>query len=390
MLRILHLARIGYALVSTTDQDLDIQIGRLKNACCEIIRSETGSGASRSGRTELETIMQFMHTGDELVVLRLDRLGRSTRDVLNLVHELDEKGASLRILEPEVTTAGDMGRMVITILGMVADMELKFIKDRQRAGIEAARAEGVYKGRKKNVDDDEIRRRLAAGASKARVARDLKVSRMTVYRALDINPSQTKLPEKPPTASIALHLIIENFNKRGSGRKPARERIEAMLERDYAMVETGNCEYIPKVGRETCRERGGQDEMIISDWSSDVCSSALRASKARVARDLKVSRMTVYRALYINPSQTKLPEKPPTASIALHLIIENFNKRGRGRKPAREWIEAMLERDYAMVKNVNCDYKLTVAYDPDPDGISLDEEIQSLLSEMLNIAESYN
>src|SRR3546814_3155149 len=87
-------------------------------------------------------------------------------------------------LEPEVTTAGDMGRMVITILGMVADMELKFIKDRQRAGIEAARAEGVYKGRKKNVDDDEIRRRLAAGASKARVARDLKVSRMTVYRAL--------------------------------------------------------------------------------------------------------------------------------------------------------------------------------------------------------------
>ena len=67
------MARIGYARVSTTDQDLDIQIGRLKNAGCEIIRSETGSGASRSGRTELETIMQFMHTGDELVVLRLDR-----------------------------------------------------------------------------------------------------------------------------------------------------------------------------------------------------------------------------------------------------------------------------------------------------------------------------
>src|SRR3546814_1792175 len=87
-----------------------------------------------------------------------------------------------------------------------------------------------------DLDDDEIRRRLAAGASKARVARDLKVSRMTVYRALDIIPSQTKLPEKPPTASIALHLIIENFNKRGRGRKPARERIEAMLERDYAMV----------------------------------------------------------------------------------------------------------------------------------------------------------
>src|SRR3546814_2508873 len=111
--------------------------------------------------------MQFLRADDELVVLRLDRLGRSTRDVLNLVHELDQKGASLRVLEPEVTTAGSMGRMVITILGMVADMELTFIKDRQRAGIEAARAEGVYKGRKKNIDDDEIRRRITAGASRS-------------------------------------------------------------------------------------------------------------------------------------------------------------------------------------------------------------------------------
>lgn len=178
-------ARIGYARVSTIDQDLDIQNERLKAAGCEIIRSETGSGASRKGRSELETIMQFLHSGDELVVLRLDRLGRSTRDVLNLVHELDEKGASLRVLEPEVTTAGSMGRMVITILGMVADMEFRFIKDRQRAGIDAAKAVGAYKGRKKNIDDDEIRRRIAAGASKAAVARDLNISRMTVYRVME-------------------------------------------------------------------------------------------------------------------------------------------------------------------------------------------------------------
>src|SRR3546814_9156942 len=162
--------------------------------------------------------MQFMHTGDELVVLRLDRLGRSTRDVLNLAHELDEKGASLRILEPEVTTVGDMGRMVITILGMVADMELKIIKDRQRAGIEEARAEGVYKGRKKNVDDDEIRRRLAVGSSKARVDRDQMVSRMNVYRALDLSPSEHKLTAKSDIAHNALQLTIENFTKRGRGK----------------------------------------------------------------------------------------------------------------------------------------------------------------------------
>ena len=183
------MTRIGYARVSTTDQDLDIQIAKLKAAGCEIVRSETGSGASREGRAELETVLQFVRTGDELVVHRLDRLGRSTRDVLNLVHELDAKGASLRILEPEITTAGDMGRMVITVLGMVADMELKFIKDRQRAGIEAAKTKGVYKGRKKSVDEAEIRKLASEGISKAQIARNLGISRMTVYRTLQNDSS---------------------------------------------------------------------------------------------------------------------------------------------------------------------------------------------------------
>ena len=138
--------RIGYARISTVDQDLEIQKSRLSAARCKIIRTETGSGDSRDGRTELEDILEFLREGDELVVHRLDRLGRSTRDVLNLVHELDGKGASLRVLEPDVTTAGDLGRLVITVLGMVADMELKFIRDRQRAGIDAAKKKGTYKG----------------------------------------------------------------------------------------------------------------------------------------------------------------------------------------------------------------------------------------------------
>ena len=177
--------RIGYARVSTSSQDLDIQKARLRAAGCEIIRAETGSGSSRDGRNELATVLEFLRASDELVVHRLDRLGRSTRDVLNLVHELDAKGASLRVLEPEVTTAGDMGRMVITVLGMVADMELKFIRDRQRAGIDAAKGKGVYKGREKRVDDAKIRNLALDGMSKAQVARELGVSRMTVYRAID-------------------------------------------------------------------------------------------------------------------------------------------------------------------------------------------------------------
>ncbi len=88
-----------------------------------------------------------------LVVHRLDRFGRSTRDVLNLVHELAGKGAALRVLEPDLTTAGDLDRLVVTVLGMVADMELKFIRDRQRAGIDAAKAKGVYRGTKTLAED---------------------------------------------------------------------------------------------------------------------------------------------------------------------------------------------------------------------------------------------
>lgn len=177
--------KIGYARVSSSSQELDIQKAKLKAAGCEIIRSETISGASRDGRSELATVMEFLREGDELVVHRLDRLGRSTRDVLNLVHELEAKGASLRVLEPEVTTAGAVGHMLITVLGMVADMELKFIRDRQRAGIEAAKQRGVYKGRQKTVDDVEIRHLAEAGTPKAQIARDLGISRMSVYRALN-------------------------------------------------------------------------------------------------------------------------------------------------------------------------------------------------------------
>ena len=133
--------------MSTTGQDTATQEAKLKAAGCTLIRTETVSGGSRDGRDELASILDFIRPGDVLIVVKLDRLGRNTRDVLNLVHELEEKGASLRVLEPAIDTGGPMGRMVLTMLGMVAEMELGFIRDRQRAGIEAAKAKGVYKGR---------------------------------------------------------------------------------------------------------------------------------------------------------------------------------------------------------------------------------------------------
>ncbi len=113
---------IGYARVSTTDQYTDTQTERLRSAGCEVVRSEKVSGRAREGRTELETILDFIRPGDTLTVVKLDRLGRSTRDVLNLVHELEAKGAAICVLEPAVDTADPMGKMVLTVLGMVAGM----------------------------------------------------------------------------------------------------------------------------------------------------------------------------------------------------------------------------------------------------------------------------
>ena len=178
------MARIGYARVSTSDQDAELQIAKLQAEGCEIVRAEKVSGASRVGRDELETIIQFLRSGDELVVTRLDRLGRDTRDVLNVVHECEQKGASVTVLDPHVSTHGEMGHLVITVLGMVAQMERRFIKERQREGIVRAKREGVYKGGKRRIDRTQVQSLYREGIGPSQIATQLGCSRMQVYRIL--------------------------------------------------------------------------------------------------------------------------------------------------------------------------------------------------------------
>ena len=175
---------IGYARVSTTGQDTATQEAKLKAAGCTLIRTETVSGGSRDGRNELASILDFIRPGDVLIVVKLDRLGRNTRDVLNLVHELEEKSASLRVLEPAIDTAGPMGRMVLTVLGMVAEMELGFIRDRQRAGIDAAKAKGVYKGRPVTFDRSRIVSPRKQGMGATEIAKAVGCKRGNIYKTL--------------------------------------------------------------------------------------------------------------------------------------------------------------------------------------------------------------
>ncbi|TFL16364.1 recombinase family protein [Jannaschia formosa] len=150
-----------------------------------LVRTETVSGASRDQRLELATLLAFLRPGDELIVTRIDRLGRDTRDVLNIIHECDERDAHVTVLDPHVTTRGEMGRIVMTVLGMVAQMERRFIKERQREGIERAKSNPVYKGGKKRIDRDRVRHLSASGLSPSAVAREIGCSRMQVYRILN-------------------------------------------------------------------------------------------------------------------------------------------------------------------------------------------------------------
>ena len=177
--------QLGYARVSSSSQSTDTQVERLTAAGCQVVRTEKVSGRSREGRTELETVLEFIRPGDALVVVKLDRLGRSTRDVLNLVHELDERGASLKVLEPAISTDGPMGKMVLTVLGMVAEMELGFIKERQRAGIDKAKAEGKYAGRPASLDHQKVRELRKGGVGASAIARQMNCSRSAVYKVLN-------------------------------------------------------------------------------------------------------------------------------------------------------------------------------------------------------------
>ena len=178
------MAKYGYARCSSLSQSTDIQVAALKEAGCEVVRAEKKSGSTIEGRTELAGLMDFMRDGDVLCIHKLDRLGRNTRDVLNLVHELDERGCSLQVLEPAIDTSGPMGKVMLTVLGMVSEMELGFIKERQRAGIEKAKAAGKYKGRPTSLDHDKIKAMRAEGMGATAIARELGCTRGAIYKVL--------------------------------------------------------------------------------------------------------------------------------------------------------------------------------------------------------------
>jgi len=176
------MTRIGYARTSTTDQNLAAQIAALKAAGCEVIREEQKSGASLEGRPQLITILDFIHAGETLVITRIDRLARSLRDLQVIVDRLKAKGAHLVATEQPVDTSTAAGKAFFDMLGVFAEFETNLRRERQAEGIAAARKRGTYKGRPAKIDRGEILRRLQQGDGPTRIARDLGISRGTVYQ----------------------------------------------------------------------------------------------------------------------------------------------------------------------------------------------------------------
>ena len=176
-------ARIGYARVSTAGQNLDAQLAALHAAGCTMVRNETGDGATLAGRPELQTILDFIHPGETLVVTRIDRLARSLRDLQVIVATLKDKGAHLAATEQPVDTSTAAGKAFFDMLGVFAEFETNLRRERQAEGITAAKQRGVYRGRPPRIDMDAVKQRLTQGESPKHIAREMGISRGTVYKA---------------------------------------------------------------------------------------------------------------------------------------------------------------------------------------------------------------
>lgn len=184
----LKMALYGYARVSTTEQDPELQVQTLRAAGCEIIRSEKVSGDSQDGRTELQLLLDFLRPGDTLVVTRIDRLARSIRDLQNIVHALNLRGITLSVTEQPVDTRTAAGKAFLDMLGVFAEFETNLRRERQLEGIAAAKIRGVYNGRRASIDREEVcRLYIVEKMGPTAIARHMGISRASVYRILEQN-----------------------------------------------------------------------------------------------------------------------------------------------------------------------------------------------------------
>jgi DNA invertase Pin-like site-specific DNA recombinase len=178
--------RIGYVRVSTFDQNVDRQ---LEGPALDRIFTDKASGKDVN-RPQLDAMLTFAREGDTVVVHSMDRLARNLDDLRKLVQSLTKRGIRIEFVKESLTFSGEdspMANLMLSVMGAFAEFERALIRERQREGIAIARQRGAYRGRKRSLSDEklaELHRRVAAGERKAVIARDLGISRETLYQYL--------------------------------------------------------------------------------------------------------------------------------------------------------------------------------------------------------------
>ena len=179
---------IGYARVSTIEQDTALQLDNLQKSGCEKIYQESVSGISKT-RPELDKCLDNLRAGDTLIVWRLDRLGRSLKDLVSIITDLELRNVGFRSITEAIDTTTSSGKLVFHIFAALAEFERKLIQDRTKAGLAAARARGRNGGRPPKLSNSQIKKAKAMLLdpllTKAEVARHFAVSRTTLNKALN-------------------------------------------------------------------------------------------------------------------------------------------------------------------------------------------------------------
>ena len=175
----------GYARVSTSQQSLELQVKTLKTAGVVLSRifsdKATGSNADRPG---LQTLQIKVEEGDVVLVTKLDRLGRDTADMIQIIKQFDDMGVSVRFLDDHITTEGTMGKMVVTILSAVATAERQRILERTNEGRAEAKARGMKFGRKRSINRKQVLILKANGTGVTEIKKQMNIGRSTVYKIL--------------------------------------------------------------------------------------------------------------------------------------------------------------------------------------------------------------
>lgn len=183
----------GYARVSTKGQDLTVQLSKLSEHGVDRVYSEKLSGKNKN-RPELEKMIEQLRTGDTVVITKIDRLARNMRDFQNIVHELTERGVTLKIMDQNIDTSSAQDKLFMNMLSMFAEFERTMILERQREGIEHAKSKGVYKGRKPISEDKkaQVLELAANDVKKSEIQKVTGVGKTSIFKIL--KESQEKNP----------------------------------------------------------------------------------------------------------------------------------------------------------------------------------------------------